>query len=632
MKKVLAILMGAALLAVSCQEKTVEPKLTLNTPSEVTVAQEGDIVTVEFESNVPWTASLSQKDWATLNVASGQAGVSTVKVTMLKNDTEDARQCELTISAETQSAKVKFTQLQKDAIYIETTEYEINGDAQNIEVKILANAQYTVESQVSWMSWVPATKGCTESTATIAVEANKGEAREGTILVKGAQTIELTVKQAAFEPFFNVKGPDDYSYLYAPVSGGTLYFQVQTNVDFTATYYADTFTWQHVTEEDGIYTVVIDANTGYDARTSYIKFVVPEIQVPVVDEETGEETGETQDYVTRVYVAQDGNIQLAWRQEFTWDLYSAAADYSAAIAGNYFIVSTGAGVFAYSKDDGSLLTQIELPFVPTEITCDDAGNLVAFVGGTYPLNEGDPYIPLQVYVLPAGNFTDASAAKCIINYYNGFWGYGLGRIRATGDVTADGLIDMVSGGFTENYVLSWEVHDGVVAAAEDGTTPITDYVGLPFTTNVWSSIQLVAKHLGNTVDSGLFYIGYDDNYNLHYNNSMTGANWQEVLVTGSAWMEGYSSMDYINWQGHKYIAFIGMSYYPQWGPSYLWIANIDDPTAPQVISQTPIEQAPDMFCYGSTTDVCLAVENNNLVAYVVESSTACLGKIIYPVL
>lgn len=630
--------MGAALLAVSCQEKKVEPQLTLHTPEAVTVAQEGEIVTVEFESNVAWTATLSNKEWATLSSASGQAGVAAVKVTMLKNDGEDARECELTIAAETKTAKVKFTQLQKDALYIDKTEYEINGDAQNIEVKILANTPFTVESQAPWMSWVPATKGCTESTATISVEANKGEAREGTVLVKmsspsASGIVELTVKQAAFEPFFNIKSTDDYGYVYAPVEGGTLYLQVQTNVEYTMTTYDDTFTWQHVSKkEEGIYQIDIDANTGYDARTSYIKFTVPEIQVPVIDEETGEETGEMTDFVQRVYVAQDGNVQLGWRQEFTWDLYAENSDYSAALAGDYFIVSTGAGVFAYNKADGQWLGKIELPFTPTEITCDDAGNLVAFIGGTYDIENAVPVDPLQVFVLPVGNFTDASAAKCIINYYDAFYGYGLGRIRATGDVTKDGLIDMVTGGYTENYILSWEVKDGVVAADEDGTTPITDYVGLPFTCDVWSSIQSVAKHLGNTVNSGVFYIGYDDNYNLHFNDSMTGANWQEVLVTGSSWMEGYSSMDYVEWNGHKYIAFIGMSYYPQWGPSYLWIANIDNPSAPVAIAQTPIEQAPDGFCYGNTTDVCLEVENGNLVAYVIESSTACVGKIIYPVL
>lgn len=631
MKKVLTILLGAVLLAVSCQEKKVEPSLTLNTPAAVTVPQEGDIMTVEFESNVAWTASLNQTSWATLSPGSGSAGVSTIKVVIIKNDTDNARECELTITAESKTVKVKFTQIQKDAIYIETTDYEVSADEQTLEVSILSNAPYTLESQVEWMSIAPATKGSTQSKAVIAIEANEGEAREGTVLVKGAQTIELTVKQAASEPFFNVKGADDYGYVYAPVNGGTLYIQVQTNVDYSTTTYADTFTWQHVTEkEDGIYQIDIDANDGYDARTSYVKFVVPEIQVPAIDEETGEPTGETTDYVVRIYVAQDGNVQLGWRNEFIDDLTSETTDYSTAIAGDYFIVSTGSGVFAYSKADGTYLGKIELPFVPAEITCDDAGNLVAFIGGTYNIDECVPIDPLQVFVLPAGSFTDASAAKCIINYPDEFYGYGLGRIRATGDVTKDGIIDMVSGGYTENFIISWEVKNGVVAAAEDGITPYSDYVRLPFTCSVWSSIQLVAKHVGNTVDSGLFYIGYDDNYNLHYNDSMIALRWQEVLITGSTWMEGYSSMDLVEWNGHKYIAFIGMTYTPEWGPSYLWIANVDNPSVPVVLSKTSIEQAPDMTGYGGTTDVCLEVENGDLVAYVVDSSVGCLGKIIYP--
>lgn len=619
-----------AIFAVSCTKpEPIKPSLTLSSPADVTVATDGGIQTISFTSNVPWTASIDNTNWS-VSPTKGEAGTASIKVTAPTNSSEDAVVVKVTIKAETASQVVTFTQLQKDAMIVDVTSYEAPAEGGTVSVKVKANVEVTATTEADWITIPTPTKGLVEKTFDLTIAANEGEAREGTIVLSGAgKKAEVTVSQAAFVPVFEV----DCDMFEVAREGGEFTVNITTNVDFTVKDYSDgSYPWQTATlATDGkTLKVVIDANGEYDARTSYIKFTVPAIQDPVIDEETGEPTGEYTDHTVRVYFGQAGYTTLGWRQEFTWDLYAENSDYSAAIAGDYFLVSTSAGVFAYSRADGSFIGKIELPITPKEITCDDAGNIIAFVGGTYDIAAAVPIDPLQVYVLPADNLTDPTAAKQIINYMDAFYGYGLGRIRVTGDVSKDACVTMVTGGNTDNYVLAWEVKDGVVAADEDGFTPITDYVGLPFTSSVWSSQQSVAKHLGTTVDSGLFYIGYDDNYNLHFNGSMTGANWQEVLVTGSSWMEGYSSMDYVEWNGHKYIGFIGMTYAPQWGPSYVWIANIDNPSEPEVLAQTVVKQAPDLFGYGSTTDICLEVEDGNLVAYVVESSTACVGKIIYP--
>lgn len=654
MKRIFYVIMAAALLAVSCQEKTVEPELTLNSPAEVTVAQAGDIVTVEFSTNVEWTASLSTKDWATLNSASGTAGVSTIKVTVLKNDSEDARSCDLTISAGTKSVKVKVNQLQKNAIYVETTEYEVSDAAQQLEVKVLSNADYTVEPMVDWIKFV-STKASIESTIVLDIEANKGEAREGSVLVKGAENIELTIKQKEFVPYFNLVGFDDYGYMYAPVTGGTVYFQVQTNVAFEMTTYDDTFTWQHVsvkeeTENGFIYTVEIDPNTkGYDARESYVKFVSEEYQVPVLDE-AGEPTGETEAFVARAYFLEDGNVQVPWMQDFTWDLYNESHRYSMAVAGDYLLVSTGLGVKAFSKAGGAFVGNLELPdgFVPTGITNDDAGNIVVSFGGDYPLLEDwsldvENQKPLDVYVVSKENFASlmggADVSSCfthLFQYYDGFYGYGLDNIRVTGDATKDACVTMVSAGGSPggSYAVCWEIKDGVCTSESS----YTDYVTLLWTSEIWSSANLVARTIGTTCEGGIYAIGYDGNYNLHYNATMSSANWQEVFVTGSSWAEGYNAMDFIEWNGHKYAAILGMSYFGKcdWGymPSYLFLLNIDDPAAPVLVSKQECymnqDEAAGMFVYGSTTDVCLEVEGDNLAAYVFDSGISRYLKVVYP--
>ena len=654
MKRFFHVIVAAALVAVSCQQKTVEPSLTLNTPEEVTVAQAGDIVTVEFNTNVEWTASLSTKDWATLNSASGTAGLTTIKATVLKNDSEDARTCELTINAKTKSVKVKITQLQKDAIYVETTEYEVSDAAQQLSVKVLSNADYTVESMADWIKFVP-TKACTESAVVLDIQANKGEAREGSVLIKGAKTVELTIKQQEFVPYFNLVGFDESGRIQVPVAGGTVEFQVQTNVTFKMTTYDDTFTWQHVTvkeeTKDGfIYTVTIDPNnSGYDDRESYVKFVSEEWQIPVVDEE-GEPTGETEPFVTRAYFLEKGNIQTPWSQDFTWDLYNESHRYSMATAGDYLLVSTGLGVKVYSKAGGAFVANLPLPegIVPTGITNDDAGNIVVSVGGDYPLLEDwsldvDNQKPLEVYVVRKEDFASliggGDISSCfihIIHYYDGFYGYGLDNIRVTGDATKDACVTMVSAGGApgSSYAVCWEIKNGV-CISEDS---YTDYVTLNWTTEIWSSAYLVAKTVGITCEGGIYAIGYDGNYNLHYNNTMSSANWQEVFVTGSSWAEGYNAMDFIDWNGHKYAAVLGMSYFGKcdWGymPSYLFLLNIDDPAAPVLVSKQECymnqDEAAGMFVYGNTTDICLELEGGNLAAYVFDSGISRYFKVVYP--
>lgn len=642
MKKVFMMIAALAVLATACQKPEVDPELTLTSPSEVTFNTDGGIETVSFTTNVPWTASIDNSNWS-VNPASGNAGTVTVKVTALQNESDDNVSATLTITAkgETKSTNqtVKFTQLQKDCLSLDKDSAEISDAAQSLEIKVLANVSYTVESDVDWLKYVE-TKGAVASTAVVAASANTGDAREGHLTFSGAgKKAEFTVKQAAFAPYFNIKGTDN-GYVYAPVNGGTLYVQVQTNLDYSYKTYEDgSFPWQHVSKsDDGIFTIVIDANKGFDPRTSYIKFTIPYIQDPVLDD-NGDPTGETEDHVERVYIAQDGNLATPWRQEFTWDLYNENHRYSMAIAGDYLVVSTGIGAKVYNKKDGSFVLDLTsmLPFIPTGVTNDDKGNIVLSTGGNYPLAEGDAYIPLEVWAISADKLTDITAAKKVLTYTNGWYGYGLDNIRVSGDIFGNACITMISAAGWDggSSIVCWEVKDGNVAVDENGENPYTDYVGLPWTTAIWASYNMVAKHLGDNVNSGVFTIGYDGNYNLHYNSSMAGANWKEVLVTGSSWAEGYNAIDFIEWNGHKYASFIGMTYFakPDWGgtmPSYLWLVNIDDPENPVTVSCMEYTISEENFIYGATTDVCLEVEGDNLVAYVFDSGCSCYFKVVYP--
>ena len=648
MKKAL-LLAGLAIMAFSCKEPVAEEtNLTLNTPAEVTVATEGDIVTVEFTTNAAWTASLSTKDWASCNVTSGEAGTGVIKVSVLKNDSEDSREATLSINAGTKSASVKLLQLQKNALIVEEA-VSVDCNEQDVMVAVKANIDYTVKSEADWITASVATKAMLDSQIALHVALNTGAARTGSVIVSGEGVQkEIVVSQGAFEPIFEISGPDADNCLYVAKEGGVAEFTITSNMEYTVTF--DEYNWGFATlsETDGKYTVTVDANDSYAVRSCYAKITVHGIQDEVFDE-AGEPTGETTDHVERIYVYQEGQLVEGWRTEFFWDLYDVNSRYSTALAGDYLIVSNGVGVHAFSKATGEYVMNLTslLPFIPTGITNDDAGNIVISVGGDFPLKEDwsldtDAQLPLEVYVLPASDLMNAASAKRIIRYFDGFYGYGLNNIRVTGDATKDACITMMSaaGSPGGSYAVCWEVKNGEVAADGD-QTPYTDYVTLGWTSEIWNSANMVCKHLGTTADSGIYAIGYDGNYNLHYNPGMSMVDWQEVLVTGSSWAEGYNAMDMIEWNGHKYLGFIGMSYfaYADWDydgvvdgymPSYLWLVNIDNPAQPEAFCTLEYYASPDNWCYGNTTDLCLEVVGDDLVAYVLDSSASCILQYKFP--
>ena len=72
-----------AVLAASCTKPKVDPAVTVTSGTTATVPTEGDVVSITFTSNVPWTAK-SSESWLTVSPASGEAGEKiTIKASAL---------------------------------------------------------------------------------------------------------------------------------------------------------------------------------------------------------------------------------------------------------------------------------------------------------------------------------------------------------------------------------------------------------------------------------------------------------------------------------------------------------------------------------------------------------------------
>ena len=490
MKKFFALL-SVVLLAAACQ-KTIVPELTVTTADQ-TLAAEGGTVTIDFTTNVAWTASVSGGSWATLSTPSGEAGAGKVKVAILKNESTDAREATVTISAagteEVKSATVKITQLQKDAIVAPGEAISVSWDEQDVNIALQANVEYTITPSDRWMTVVK-TKGMESFTAVVHVEKNKGEARTGSVAIKGSGvSAEVVINQAAFEPYFEIEGGDGEGNFFAGAKGGTVEFTIKTNMDFEVTTY-DTFDWLSLSDlGDGKYQFKVDENKGYDPRTGYVKFTTPDIQDEVLDD-YGEPTGETKDHAERVYLIQEGNLQNGWRTEFFWDLFSNGGHFSTAISGDKLLVCNAynEGLHWFDKANGQYGGLIALPFVPSAVTNDDAGNVILTSGGNYPLNEEtwelipEDQVPYDIYYLPKGSL-DADDLVLLASFYDEFYGYGLDNMRVAGDVTGNAMMVASSGGYGESFAVAWQVEGGVIASAP----AYTDYVSFYSHDATWAS-------------------------------------------------------------------------------------------------------------------------------------------------
>lgn len=445
------------------------------------------------------------------------------------------------------------------------------------------------------------------------------------------------------------------------VAGGKAEFQVISNQEYSVTIYdgivdpeKTAFAWAPVTFDmaSGMGSLAVEANAGYDARTAYIKFTVPGIQVPVLDEETGEPTGETQDYVTRFYVNQAGHAEVAWATSLPadFDVTNIEADVnhdatsSVAVFDGKLLVSDASKIYTVNLQTGKFEGTFDAGNLPVQsITNDDAGNLLLAELGPY----GSAY---NVYAVRANDKNLASPVN-IIHAVNetSAGSHGADKVAARGDVFGNGVITMMYGGVPQysgiSYGLYWEIKDGkaeekeynewnpIVNQPKMFTMPIGEIDAENYVFyNIWLSNRAAFVPAGPSVSDGFFYCGYDDQYNLFYNN---GTDWTPTITVGN-WAGSYMGMETISWGGKNILAAVNMGYTFEWGamPSSLCLVDITTPTKPEVLSSNQFGGLDDQAVTGgtesSTADIMLQIDGDSLVAYAVETSHGILMKVVYP--
>ena len=625
MKRLFAILLCASALLACTKTQPEASKLDVGateilTPSKATVAQ------FTIATDAAWKAEVSEK-WVVASKLSG-TGNDVVKLAVMANTDYSSREALITVKAGSMEKTVKLIQAQMDGIVIDQDKVSIPYTGGDFDFPIQANVSLEAVSDVEWMSLAD-TKALSEKVFTVNVELNAGrEARTGHITVTGEDLEKvITVTQGAFEPEFDLVdelGVGLWGTLSAPKEGLEYTFTAVTNMEFEAD--APDADWIHVTKEGNVVTVTIDENPGA-ARSEYIY-----MGCHVGDEDYS-------DYGAMITVKQKGQAQAVelWKMDFYWAIFPNGTRVSTAVAGDYFVLfSPGAvtpGYHLMNKADGTEAS-VQAPPVEhvTGITNDEAGNVIVTTGGNYPINTEtwalipEEQIPLKVYVMSQEDFLNGNYGDPIITYNDGFYGYGLDNAQVNGNAKGNGLLTMTSGaagGGTSS--IAWEIKDGATTSA-----PTAHAVSPTAGGDCWDSFQHVSIGAGLDVNSGFYFAGYVGDYNLHFTQKLgTEASWSVVYKTGYTWEGAVNTGDVFTYEGHRYLAIIGMSYFAfeGWGiDSKLLVFNIDDPANPELKIIETYYVNTENWQYGSNTDIEVLEEGDMLVAYLIDVGSSTYRK------
>lgn len=625
MKRLFAILLCAGALLACTKTQPEASKLDVGateilTPSKATVAQ------FTIATDAAWKAEVSEK-WVVASKLSG-TGNDVVKLAVMANTDYSSREALITVKAGSMEKTVKLIQAQMDGIIIDQDKVSIPYTGGDFDFPIQANVSLEAVSDVEWMSLAD-TKALSEKVFTVNVELNAGrEARTGHITVTGEDLEKvITVTQGAFEPEFDLVdelGVGLWGTLPAPKEGLEYTFTAATNMEFEAD--APNADWIHVTKEGNVVTVTIDENPGA-ARSEYIY-----MGCHVGDEDYS-------DYGAMITVKQKGQAQAVelWKMDFYWAIFPNGTRVSTAVAGDYFVLfSPGAvtpGYHLMNKADGTEAS-VQAPPVEnvTGITNDEAGNVIVTTGGNYPINTEtwalipEEQIPLKVYVMSQEDFLNGNYGDPIITYNDGFYGYGLDNAQVNGNAKGNGLLTMTSGaagGGTSS--IAWEIKDGATTSA-----PTAHAVSPTAGGDCWDSFHQVSIGAGLDVNSGFYFAGYVGDYNLHFTQKLgTEASWSVVYKTGYTWEGAVNTGDVFTYEGHRYLAIIGMSYFAfeGWGiDSKLLVFNIDNPANPELKIIETYYVNTENWQYGSNTDIEVLEEGDMLVAYLIDVGSSTYRK------
>jgi len=202
MKRALTIVLALAFAIsfIACEKA---PFLTMTGPRSYTFTRDGGSQSFAFSCNRDWSVS-STESWIKVSPASGKAsdGDITLTITCSPNTTYDARSATITVSLADLSESLTVTQDTGIGLIVSPTTVELTNAAQDIEIEVQKNVQYSVAIDESGVDWIKqgGTKSLSTDKVTFHIAANTSyDDRESKIAFKqidGTLTQMVTVRQS----------------------------------------------------------------------------------------------------------------------------------------------------------------------------------------------------------------------------------------------------------------------------------------------------------------------------------------------------------------------------------------------------------------------------------------------------
>lgn len=279
MKKLIYIFAMIALLCSCSKDEGGNPEqgsgtLTLAGGTEVTFA--GDATTpqtIHFTAGSAWSAS-SNAGWCHISPASGTEGNAGITVTVDKNQTQESRKANITITTGKASATVTVSQ---NIIYVmdfkdNTFVVPCTGDTIKVNFTTNMSYEYAIPEDCNWIKPVTKTKGLENHTLYFLVEANStyDTRNEEIEFINKAdrKSQSITVSQLQKDAII----PADSIYT-VEANGQTLEFGISSNVEYELNSEAD---WIKLVQTNTkalvnkTISVEIAENNGFETRTGVI--------------------------------------------------------------------------------------------------------------------------------------------------------------------------------------------------------------------------------------------------------------------------------------------------------------------------------------------------------------------------
>ncbi len=149
-----------------------EPMVSLS-KTTFSCSNEAADFTLDVTTTYDWSAS-SSAGWVKLSPSSGKKGITQVSVKVDANNSFDDRSATVTFSSEGVTSSLTITQSQKNSLVVSTSNYHLSFKSDTIDVKLLANVDYTyaIPDSANWVKAIT-TKGLKESHVLFRIEENK---------------------------------------------------------------------------------------------------------------------------------------------------------------------------------------------------------------------------------------------------------------------------------------------------------------------------------------------------------------------------------------------------------------------------------------------------------------------------